>query len=72
MLDSLPVEEEVFGVLAGLLRAIMYRTLRTVELKRPLIDDRVSTILVAHGFNVETREVAERYNIRLIDVKARN
>jgi hypothetical protein len=45
----------------------MYRTLRTVELKKPLIDDRVSAIQVAHGFNV-----AERHNVRLIDVKAPN
>jgi hypothetical protein len=50
----------------------MYRTLRTVELKKPLIDDRVSAIQVAHGFNAETREVAERHNVRLIDVKAPN
>lgn len=66
------VEIETTIPLPGCHQAIMYRTLRTVELEKPLIDDCVFAILVAHGFDPETRAVAESYNVRLLDVKAPN
>ena len=66
------VEIETTVPLPGCHQAIMYRTLRTVELKKPLIDDGVSAILVAHGFDAETNGVAARYNVRLIGMKAPN
>lgn len=66
------VEIETTVTLPGCHQAIMYRTLRTVELQKALTDACVSAILVAHGFDAETRELGERYNVRLIDLKATN
>jgi hypothetical protein len=61
-------EIETTVPLPGCHQAIMYRVLRTVELQKELTDKCVSAVLVANDFDAETREVAKRYNVQLVQV----
>ena len=68
--DAAVVEVETIVPLPGAHQAVMYRSLLEVERSEALGSGRVQAILVAHGFDTETRKLARKYGIKLVQLKA--
>ena len=56
--------------LPGAHQVVKYRTLLEVERSEALGSGHVEAILVAHRFDAETRRLANKYQIRLVELKA--
>ena len=63
-------EVETVVPLPGCHQAVKYRALLEVERLEPLGSGHVEAILVAHAFDRETRELAQKYKVRLVELKA--
>lgn len=68
--DAAAVEVETIVPLPGAHQAAKYRTLLEIERSERLGSGHVQAILVAHRFDTETRELAKKYGIRLVRLKA--
>ena len=68
--EAVVVEVETIIPLPGAHQAVKYRALLEVERFEALGSGRVEAILVAHGFDAETRALAMKYGIRLVELKA--
>ena len=68
--DSAVVEVETIVPLPGAHQAVKYRALLEVQRSEALGSGRVEAILVAHHFDAQTRELANRYGVRLVELKA--
>lgn len=68
--DAAVVEVETLVPLPGAHQAVKYRALLEVERSEPLGSGRVQAILVAHGFDAETRAVGEKYGVKLVQLRA--
>ena len=68
--DAAVVEVETIIPLPGAHQAVKYRTLLEVERSEALGSGRVEAILVAHVFDAETRELAKKYGIKLVQLRA--
>ena len=64
------VEIETIVPLPGAHQAVKYRALLEVERSEKLGSGHVEAILVAHVFNAETRELAKKYGIKLVQLTA--
>ena len=68
--EAAVVEVETIVPLPGCHQAVKYRALMEVERSEPLGSGRVEAILVAHEFDMKTRELAKQYQVRLVELKA--
>lgn len=68
--DAAVVEVETIVPQPGAHQAVKYRTLLEVQRSEALGSGHVEAILVAHEFDVETRKLAEKYQIKLVKLKA--
>ena len=68
--DAAVVEVETIVPLPGAHQAVKYRSLLEVERSEALGSGHVKAILVAHVFDTETRELAKKYGIKLVQLKA--
>ena len=68
--DAAVVEVETTLPLPGAHQAVKYRALLEVERGVELGSGCVEAVLVAHAFNAEARQLADRYGIRLVELKA--
>ena len=68
--DAAVVEVETIVPLPGAHQAVKYRALLEVERSEALGSGRVEAILVAHGFDAETQELAKKYGIKLVTLRA--
>lgn len=64
------VEVETICPLPGAHQAVKYRALLEVERRDKLGSGKVQAILVAHRFDRETRDLARRYRIELVKLRA--
>lgn len=64
------VEIETICPLPGAHQAVKYRALLEVERRDNAATGRVQAILVAHLFDGETRDLAQQYNIKLVQLQA--
>ena len=68
--DAAVVEVETDRPLPGAHQAVKYRSLLEVERSEALGSGRVRAILVAHAFDSDTRDLAKKYGIKLVQLKA--
>ena len=61
------VEVETIVPLPGAHQAVKYRALLEVERDEPLGSGNVDVILVAHQFDMETKALARKYQVRLVE-----
>lgn len=64
------VEVETIVPLPGAHQAVKYRALLEVERSEALGSGRVEAILVAHVLDAETQELAKKYGIKLVQLRA--
>ena len=64
------VEVETTCPLPGAHQAVKYRALLEVQRSEAQGSGRVQAILVAHGFDQESRTLAKKYKIKLVELKA--
>lgn len=62
------VEIETVVTLPGAHQCIKYRALREAELRYPINSGKVDAILVAYAFDDLTREFADKYGIKLVEM----
>ena len=68
--DAAVVEVETIVPLPGAHQAVKYRALLEVERSEALGSGHVEAILVAHGFDAETQDLAKKYGIKLVELRA--